>query len=126
MCDNPVTFTNCRLCISGKLLTANLVFCTDHGEIDTVDENAWAGRRIDLQGKIVAPGYLELQTNGVNGFHFTHFENEEQYGRKLEETARYYATQGVTGFWVTIPTVAAEVYKKVCSHRMSLWCSHLM
>jgi hypothetical protein len=49
----------------------------------------------------------------VNGFHFTHFESEEQYVQKLEETAKFYLSQGVTGFWVTIPTVEKEVYMKV-------------
>lgn len=114
MADDRVTFTNCQLCIGGTLRSANIVVHNNDGTICGIDEKIQQGKLVDLQGKIVAPGYLELQTNGVNGFHFTHFENEEQYMEKLAETARYYASVGVTGFWVTIPTVSSQVYKKVC------------
>lgn len=115
--ENCITLINCRLCIGGQLHPANLVFNEAGGRTSIRDvyhdRNRIWGKPMDMKNRVVAPGYLELQTNGVNGFHFTHFENEEQYIEKLAETARYYATVGVTGFYVTIPTVGTEVYKKV-------------
>lgn len=72
---------------------------------------------IDLQGAIVAPGFLELQTNGMRGFHFTHFEEEEaSYAAKIDEVARYLPSQGVTGFYITIPTVSSQDFKKILPH----------
>jgi N-acetylglucosamine-6-phosphate deacetylase len=71
------------------------------------------GEAVDLDGNIIAPGFLELHTNGVNGFHFTQFEDEAGYAKKVDAVARHYATQGVTGFWATIPTVKGEEFQKV-------------
>jgi N-acetylglucosamine-6-phosphate deacetylase len=115
------TITNCRLCKNGQLTEGErLIFSEDNGEF--LQETGYIGGEIiDLDDNIIAPGFLELQTNGVNGFHFTHFESEEQYVRKLEETAKFYLSQGVTGFWVTIPTVAKEIYKKVNSPLFPSW-----
>jgi N-acetylglucosamine-6-phosphate deacetylase len=70
---------------------------------------------VDLHNAIVAPGFLELQTNGMRGFHFTHFEDPEQYRSKVNEVAKYLPSQGVTGFWATIPTVESTEFKKVGS-----------
>ena len=116
------TITNCRLCKNGKLTEGErLIFSEDNGAF--LQETGYIGGEIiDLEDAIIAPGFLELHTNGVNGFHFTHFENEEQYVLRLEETAKFYLTQGVTGFWVTIPTVEKEVYMKV-NLASSLLCS---
>jgi N-acetylglucosamine-6-phosphate deacetylase len=105
-------FTNCRYCLNGKLVEDHLVISDDNGTI--LKRTGYIGGEVvDLEDGIIAPGFLELQTNGVNGFHFTHFENEQQYEKKLEDTAKYYVTQGVTGFWATVPTVAEAEFKKV-------------
>ena len=68
---------------------------------------------IDLQGATVSPGFLELQTNGLRGFHFTHFDEAASYAAKIDEVARYLPQTGVTGFWATIPTVHSDEFKKV-------------
>jgi N-acetylglucosamine-6-phosphate deacetylase len=110
------TFTNCRLCINGTLRPrCNVTFNDKIVRVSEYDfpENANDTSVIDLKGVIVAPGLIELQTNGVKGFHFTHFQSKEEYEVKLEETARYYATEGVTSFWATIPTVDAATFKRV-------------
>jgi N-acetylglucosamine-6-phosphate deacetylase len=111
------TFTNCRICVNGELLDGErFVISNDTGLI--LESTGFIGGEIvDLDDAIIAPGFLELHTNGVNGFHFTSFEDEKQYHQKLEETAKFYVTQGVTGFWATIPTVSAENYHKVSSFR---------
>ncbi|KAI9873072.1 MAG: hypothetical protein M1830_000862, partial [Pleopsidium flavum] len=68
---------------------------------------------VDLDGRTIAPGYLELQTNGVLGFHFTHFEDDEIYRSQLEKVSKYLVSKGVTGFWATIPTVSPDKVKKL-------------
>lgn len=110
---STTTLSNARLCRSGVLIdNEKLVISTETGKIlpNTVHDE---GNIIDLAGAIIAPGYLELQTNGVRGFHFTHFENKTKYAEKLDEASRFLATTGVTGFYPTIPTVPVQHYHKV-------------
>jgi len=108
--------TGARQCINGELVEDHMVISEDTGKI--LQRTGYIGGEIvDLEDCIIAPGFLELQTNGVNGFHFTHFENEEQYAKKLEETAHYYVTEGVTGFWATIPTVSSDDFQRVRDFR---------
>lgn len=112
--SNIVSFKNCRLCKHGGLVEGNIAFSPGTGLIEDVSQ--WPITQhtaIDLQGTIVAPGFLELQTNGMRGFHFTHFEDHASYSRKLDEVAAYLPSQGVTGFYATIPTVASDEFKKV-------------
>ena len=125
--DSSTVFTNCRLCLHGSLTLKNsaLVVSNAKGRIQQVLHSgegvdvAKASKTergieaIDLNNAILAPGFLELQTNGMRGFHFTHFEDEASYAAKIEEIARYLPSQGGTGFWATIPTVESGEFKKV-------------
>ena len=105
-------FTNCRVCEGGRLVNKNLVVSNDTGRI--VDGDSSSGEStVDLGGAIVAPGLIELQTNGMRGFHFTHFEDEQSYAQKVEEVARYLPSTGCTSFYATIPTVSSDDFKKV-------------
>lgn len=108
-------FTNCRLCIAGKLVQRDLVVSNDTGSI--LDDAPSADREtVDLGGAIVAPGFIELQTNGMRGFHFTHFEDEQSYADEVDEIARYLPSTGCTAFYATIPTVSSDDFKKVSHH----------
>lgn len=80
---------------------------------------------VDLQGCLLAPAFLELQTNGGFGIHFTNFRDPQSYQNDLHEVSRRLAMQGVGAFYVTLPTIPREVYTKVMkslqpSHRTSL------
>ncbi|KAB2572529.1 N-acetylglucosamine-6-phosphate deacetylase [Lasiodiplodia theobromae] len=113
MSDNQFTlFTNGSYCLGGEIVDDHLVISEETGRI--LKRTGYIGGEIvDLEGNIVAPGFLELHTNGVNGFHFTHFDDERQYDQKLKETAEHYVSQGVTGFWATIPTVSPDTFQKI-------------
>jgi N-acetylglucosamine-6-phosphate deacetylase len=106
-------FTNCRYVLDGQLVDDHLVISDETGLI-LKREGYIGGEAVDLEDSIIAPGFLELHTNGANGFHFTHFEDEKSYGAKIDNIARYYATQGVTGFWATLPTVKGDEFQRVC------------
>lgn len=112
------TFYNVRLCISGSVLPGSFTVDDSTGLISSVHVDGAPYRThseilTDFQGAIVAPGLLELQTNGLLGFHFTHFEDEAAYKKELERVAKFFATKGVTGFWATVPTVSQEDFRKV-------------
>ena len=117
MACNAITFVNARLCRHGKLVNGEeLTFSSATGKI--VDSPS--DKTIDLKGAIVAPGFLELQTNGMRGCHFTHFDDQDTYAKKLQDVATYLPQTGVTGFYPTIPTVHADEFKRVCSIRLAI------
>ncbi|KAL5118992.1 hypothetical protein ACEQ8H_003121 [Pleosporales sp. CAS-2024a] len=105
-------FTNCRYVLDGELVDDHLVISDETGRI-LKREGYIGGEAVDLEDGIIAPGFLELHTNGAHGFHFTHFDEEQSYGAKVDRIARYYATQGVTGFYATIPTVNSNEFQKI-------------
>lgn len=84
--------------------------------------------RIDLGGAaIVAPGFLDLQTNGMEGLHFTHLGaagaaeeerlvDEADVVPRLRRVARREVEGGVTGWWATVPTVEKGRWREVGHH----------
>lgn len=107
------SFFNARLCRAGEIIEGEqLVVSDDTGDI-LYSTGYIGGDAVDLEGMIIAPGFLEVQTNGLRGFHFSHFDDEQSYARKLDDVARYLPSTGVTGFYATIPTVASEKFKQV-------------
>jgi N-acetylglucosamine-6-phosphate deacetylase len=95
----------------------DLVVSNDTGRI-LDDASSADSETVDLGGAIVAPGLIELQTNGMRGFHFTHFEDEQSYAEKVDEVSRYLPSTGCTAFYATIPTVSSDDFKKVSHHRL--------
>ncbi|KAJ6191725.1 hypothetical protein J3E72DRAFT_416396 [Bipolaris maydis] len=81
-------FTNCRYVLNGELVEDHLVISDETGFI-LKREGYIGGEAIDLEDAIIAPGFLELHTNGTM------------------------ATQGVTGFWATLPTIQADEFQKI-------------
>jgi len=114
--DSYTVFRNCRLCINGSLTPKNSVLIISQtGHIDEIlhaPDGVSVRGGVDLHNGIVAPGFLELQTNGMRGFHFTQFEDEKSYAAKVDGIAQYLPSQGVTGFWATLPTIESAEFKK--------------
>jgi N-acetylglucosamine-6-phosphate deacetylase len=129
--ENSTTFYSCDLCISAQHITGSFDVDNSTGKIiqlhaDGTPRRTHSRLLVDLEGRMVAPGFLELQTNGLLGFHFTHFEEREKYQRELERVAKYFLSKGVTGFWATVPTVSKDDFQKVeiillVCHNPVLW-----
>jgi len=109
------TFVNGRICVGGELVEGQQLVTSEETGLILKRTGYIGGDIVDLEDCIVAPGFLELQTNGMLGFHFTHFESEQQYSEELEKTSKFLVSKGVTAFWATVPTVAEAEYKKVNS-----------
>lgn len=110
MPERTTTFTNCRVCRAGQLVHEDLVVSHETGQI--VDSPG-DSEIVDLGRAIIAPGLIELQTNGMKGFHFTHFEDEKTYTQNIDEIARCLPSTGCTAFYATVPTVSSNDFKKV-------------
>lgn len=110
------SFFNARLCRDGEIVEGEqLVVSDDTGDI-LYSTGYIGGDAVDLEDMIIAPGFLELQTNGMQGFHFTHFDDPTSYSQKIDRIAKSLPSNGVTGFYATIPTVASKDFKQVrCS-----------
>lgn len=120
-----VCFTNCLLCISGELVSQDVYFSTETGHITPNYYYRQQGvQRIDMGGLVVAPGFLDLQTNGLMGVHFTGLgsKQQEQDGGvdggdadedRLLRVSRVEAQHGVTAWWATVPTVDRPRWKEV-------------
>ena len=76
---------------------------------------------VDLKNSVLAPAYLELQTNGSLGFHFTAFQDPHVYQENLRKTSLHLVRQGVAGFYVTLPTVHRDVFTEVPRLHLSLF-----
>lgn len=68
---------------------------------------------VDMQNHILAPAYQELQINGCLGVHFTTFVESRTYLSHLENVSRHLVSQGVGAFYVTLPTINVDLYRKV-------------
>ncbi|KAL9584340.1 MAG: hypothetical protein Q9212_002181 [Teloschistes hypoglaucus] len=82
-----LVFTNGRICYHGTFQKFPVYVDTSTGLIipspSTSNTNSEI-QTIDLRGRILAPAFLELQTNGALGVHFTQFDGPETYSRNLE------------------------------------------
>lgn len=110
--ENVIGFENGLLCRRGKLVQGTLYIDLQAGCI--IDEPPARPPVVhDMRGQIIAPAFLELQTNGCIGFHFTRFHDPEVYRESLKEVARYLVTTGVGSFWATLPTISVDLFKIV-------------
>ncbi|KAL8655638.1 MAG: hypothetical protein Q9210_000748 [Variospora velana] len=109
-----LAFTNARICRHGALFPPSpLYFDNADGLIVVPPPDTTEVETIDLQNRILAPAFLELQTNGCVGVHFTNHSSDEEYVENLEKVSRWMVTKGVGGWWATVPTVEKDVYRKV-------------
>ena len=93
--------------VTGKILHSQEVFYTHHVVPDTV---------IDLKGKILCPGFIDVQFNGAFGFDFSTVPEHESdmgtYHKGLRQLNRQLVKTGVTSYLPTLPSQAPEVYHK--------------
>lgn len=108
-------FVNCRQCINGEFISQPLTF-SSAGIISASDIKADNIQTIDLRNAIIAPGFIELQTNGALGFHFAHEKPSAEYQAGVQKLAKYLPSTGVTAFFPTVPTVPSAVFKQVLPH----------
>lgn len=105
-------FINARICTSGQEKLQSFFVDLDTGYI-VQEPHLNPSNVVDVEHHIVAPAYQELQINGCLGVHFTTFKDPESYTNNLDKVARYLTTKGVGAFYVTLPTVSTDIYRKV-------------
>ncbi|KAL3878307.1 hypothetical protein ACJMK2_030670 [Sinanodonta woodiana] len=86
----------------GKILNPEKIF---------FDEKCSADIKIDCEGQIVCPGFIDVQINGAFGVDFSLNTDDVEEG--VRKVAKGLLAHGVTSFCPTIVTSPVDVYQKV-------------
>jgi N-acetylglucosamine-6-phosphate deacetylase len=114
-------FTNCRLVKGKQLVCEDLWISSQTGKILNGEDLFYDSRTspdqvIDLGGRILSPGFIDVQLNGAYGFNFsTDMLNSASYVNELVRVKKSLIKTGVTSFLPTITSERPEVYHKVSS-----------
>lgn len=85
---------------SGKIISPQTAFYSAGQTPDTV---------IDLKGKIISPGFIEVQLNGYNGLDFA--KEDSAFEEKFQAVRKSLIQSGVTAFTPTMTSSIPEVYQ---------------
>lgn len=112
-------FTNCRILKNGALVEQDLWIDSFSGKI-LRDQEAFyelhlsPDQVINLNGRILAPGFIDVQLNGAQGFDYSVPQaTREEYDAGFIESNRGLIKTGVTSFLPTTVSTTAEAYQKV-------------
>ena len=105
-------FINGQTCFHGQALNQS-VYVDEQTGLIIQQPAQMPSDFVDLDGHFLAPAYLELQTNGCVGTHFTNFKDPQSYREGLRKVSCHLVRQGVGAFYATLPTVHREVFAKV-------------
>nr|XP_033499768.1 N-acetylglucosamine-6-phosphate deacetylase isoform X1 [Epinephelus lanceolatus] len=113
--DAPITqFINCRILRNHKLQREDL-WVREGRILDPeklfFDEQGYADKRVDCEGSIIAPGFIDVQINGGYGIDFSQASEDVSSG--VSFVAKKILEHGVTSFCPTLVTSPPDVYHKV-------------
>ncbi|KAK7192667.1 hypothetical protein DPSP01_006901 [Paraphaeosphaeria sporulosa] len=114
-----VKFTNCRLVKGTDLVHEDLWVSSVTGKILNGQELLYGHRTapddiIDLGGRILSPGLIDVQLNGAYGFDFSVIPEDGSiaYGKGVQQVNRNLVKGGVTSYLPTLTSQRPEVYHK--------------
>jgi N-acetylglucosamine-6-phosphate deacetylase len=73
-----------------------------------------ADKVVDLQGKILAPGFIDVQINGSHNFDFS--TPDPDFAAKFAQTRRQMIKSGLTSFVPTVISTRPDAYRSVLPH----------
>ncbi|KAL4913175.1 hypothetical protein BDW62DRAFT_193194 [Aspergillus aurantiobrunneus] len=114
-----IKFTNCRIVKGNNLIDQDVWIDSTSGKV-LRDQEAFYGLHlspvevVDLGGCILAPGLIDCQLNGAQGFDFSLPQpSKDEYDDGLRAVNKGLARTGVTSYLPTVVSSTAEVYHKV-------------
>jgi hypothetical protein len=91
---------------TGKIVRSQEIFYSNNAVPDST---------IDLGGRIISPGLIDVQLNGAFGFNFSTIPDDPlSYGKTLRQVNKSLIQTGVTSYLPTITSERKEVYQYVC------------
>lgn len=92
--------------VTGTILSSQATF---------FDSGTLPDRVVDLQGRIISPGLIDVQLNGAFGFNFSTLpDNINEYPKRIADVNKKLAATGVTSYVPTLTSQKPELYQKVC------------
>jgi N-acetylglucosamine-6-phosphate deacetylase len=116
-------FTNCRLLKGQQLVHEDLWISSQTGKVLNGQDVFYQHRTspdqvIDLGGRILSPGLIDVQLNGAYGFNFSiEADSPASYAKELIRVKKSLVKTGVTSFLPTLTSQRPEVYHKVSSSK---------
>ncbi|KAK6339709.1 hypothetical protein TWF718_009102 [Orbilia javanica] len=120
--DTIIRLANCLIPADNCLVPGTLLVNSTTGLIISSQDVFYGSKiqpsaTIDLRGKVVVPGFIDVQINGAYGFDFSNSSNSnEEYAKGLKEVNRQFVSTGVTSYCPTVTSQKDEVYHKVLPH----------
>jgi N-acetylglucosamine-6-phosphate deacetylase len=112
-------FTNCRLARGDNLVSEDLWVSSHTGTILSsqatfFDSGTLPDRVIDLGGRIISPGLIDVQLNGAFGFNFSTLPDDiSEYPKAVADVNKKLTTTGVTSYVPTLTSQKPILYQKV-------------
>ncbi|KAI9838176.1 MAG: hypothetical protein M1837_002605 [Sclerophora amabilis] len=120
MKDRIIKFTNCRLVLDDRLVEQDLWVSASTGKIVRsqeafYDHHTVPDSVIDLDGRLIAPGFIDVQLNGAFGFDFSVLPVDgdmSKYATGLAQVSKGLVRSGVTSYLPTLTSQRSDVYRK--------------
>ncbi|CAN8098077.1 unnamed protein product [Discula destructiva] len=120
---NGITkFTNCRILKGGSLVEEDLWVSAVTGKIVETqvafyDDFVMPDQTINLHGRIISPGLIDVQLNGAFGLNFsTVVPDMALYGKAVRDLNRRLVQTGVTSYVPTVTSQTSDLYRAVLPH----------
>lgn len=117
---NGITkFTNCRILRGGSLVDEDLWVSAVTGKIVETqvafyDDFVLPDQTIDLRGRIISPGLIDVQLNGAFGLNFsTVVPDMSLYAKAVRDLNRRLVQTGVTSYVPTVTSQTSDLYRAV-------------
>jgi N-acetylglucosamine-6-phosphate deacetylase len=115
-----VKFTNCLLVKGADLVHEDLWVSSVTGKILNGQEILYGHLTapediIDLDGRVLSPGLIDVQLNGAYGFDFSVIPEDGSiaYSKGVQQVNRNLVKGGVTSYLPTLTSQRPEIYHKV-------------
>lgn len=119
-CSGVIKFTNCLLVTENELVNDDLWVSSTSGKILNGQELLYEQRTapdsiIDLGGKLLAPGLIDVQLNGAYGFDFSVIPENGSvgYSKGVQLVNKNLIRRGVTSYLPTLTSQRPVVYHQV-------------
>jgi N-acetylglucosamine-6-phosphate deacetylase len=115
-------FTNCKLVKGNELVEQDLWVSSETGKIVRSQEVFYGEQvtpdiTINLGGRIISPGLIDVQLNGAFGFNFSQIPDDPStYGKVLRQVNKSLIQTGVTSYLPTLTSETPYVYKHALPH----------
>jgi N-acetylglucosamine-6-phosphate deacetylase len=114
-----VKFTNGLLLKNGELVAGDLWVSSETGRIISPQSAFYSAhlqpdRIVDLEGKILSPGFIDVQINGYNNFDFS--TPDPNFAAGLIDTAQHMIKSGLTSYVPTVISTRPDKYHAVLPH----------